>query len=143
MSFRCNAAEVKSILSAGGDYDTEVNPSLTQYIQAANLITTRLNSKAVEEGEALTSEELAVIEAWLAAHSYCCSDQQKKEEKIMVSTDKYWGDSDKGLDGSKYGQQAMVLDHTGILKRLNSSNKIRVLWGGLAPSEQTDYLDRD
>jgi len=70
-------------------------------------------------GEALLRE----IEAYLAAHFTCMRDAQITEEKIGNAASKYEGKTGMGLKHSRYGQQAMILDHHGILKEIESGKR--------------------
>ena len=50
-----------------------------------------------------------------------------------------------GFDATLYGQTAKRLDVTGYLAKLDKPDRPKAgsIWLGKAPSEQTDYEDRD
>lgn len=130
-----------------GDYDTLRNPSLTRYISAANLITSRVAVCAAAKNPTLplTDEELLEIETWLAAHYYASASSESRplqESSTLSSKAKFQGMTGKSLESTYYGQAALNLDPTGCLTALSKGNRGRLVWLGLRPSEQTDVEDR-
>jgi len=127
----------------------EVNSQipLTGFINTANLLTTWLSE--CDTDSELSAAELTQIEAWLAAHFYAQRDPQYQVKKTGNASATFQGSTGMHLDGTWWGQQAMMLDTTGCLARRNEEvktgrkRKAGVLWAGLAPSNQTDYVDRD
>jgi hypothetical protein len=64
----------------------------------------------------LSSDILAEIEKWLAAHFLSMKDQRKSQERMGADWNVvYQGKTDMGLNATLYGQQALVLDTTGSL----------------------------
>lgn len=107
MANRVTSAEVKKII----DTTEDVNAC----IDAANvLVTERLG------GTTLSTSHLKEIERWLAAHFVACSiDRQASSVKVGAAQDTYMGQSEgEGLKATTYGQQAIMLDSTGILNKL-------------------------
>lgn len=141
MASRIDVDEVTSILL--DDYDSDGQPSLQPFINAANLIVTRVNACAVRKGITLTAEELAVMEAWLSAHCYVQSDQAYANKSTGGASAGFQGQFGMRLENSKYGQMALTLDPSGCLSALGSNTKASMKWLGKPPSQQTDYTQRD
>lgn len=55
------------------------------------------------------------VETWLAAHFICIRDPRLASEGLAGITASYQTAVGMGLNGSMYGQQAMLLDDTGRL----------------------------
>lgn len=125
------------------DYDSARSPSLTPFITAANLLTTRVATCAANAGTTLSSEELEAIETWLAAHYYVQSDQTFASKSTADASATFHGQTGKGLEGSKYGMGALSLDPSGCLASLATSVRASASWLGKPPSEQIHYDDRD
>ena len=141
---RTTSALVQGVLrsaSVGGDYDGST--SLTPYIDAANLVVTRVDTCATASGYTLTSDELEKIETWLAAHMYAMADQPYSSRTTSRASGAFYGQTGMHLDATKYGQTAKMLDPSGCLAALGKGTKGRMKWLGKAPSGQTEYVDRD
>lgn len=135
---RTTTSRVESVLGNHWDGSTDVDT----FITTANILTTRI-AQCDEDGD-LTSAELAEIEAQLAAHFYSIQDQIAKSEKAAEASASYVGQTGMRLQFTPFGQQALVLDHTGCLKRLDSERgRVQFAWLGKPKSNQTDYVDRD
>jgi len=100
---RVTDAQVKEII--------ETTIDTNAFIRSANLF---VDNKLLNQG--LSNDLLAEIELWIAAHFVAI-----REGKV---TDETMGDGKvaferakmgKGLEATSYGQQALVLDSTGIL----------------------------
>lgn len=114
MVARTNDAEVKGLLTQ--DYDTENSPSLTPFIDTAHILTDWVVTCAGAGYH--TSTELRLIEAWLAAHFYkSAADLALSEEKIGKSEGKAQGKTGFILTSTFYGQQALLIDHSGCLTK--------------------------
>lgn len=149
MAIRTNDAAVKAVLLK--DYDKKNKPDLTPFIRTANILTNRLNTTATNADTPIETDELLEIETWLAAHFYCVPDQPYIYKTTKGSQGQFQGKTDMYLEGTKYGQTAVLLDHTGILARLANGENIEAstsnatpggFWLGKKPSEQTPYYDR-
>ena len=138
---RTTAAAVKLVLAGGKDYDTANVPDLTPYIDAASAMVDDVDECATARGYTLSSTRLELIERWLAAHAYAMSDQPYTSKNTNGAGATFQGQTGMSLDATKYGQMAKSLDNSGCLA--GAGRKARLLWGGLPPSEQTDYTDRD
>ena len=95
--------EVKEIL------DTEIEDT-TPFIDVANLLVTKLLGSTDH-----TDAHLKKIELWLAAHFSCMRDNREKEVEADRSRATFEGETGMGLDYTRYGQMAKLLDTSGIL----------------------------
>lgn len=125
------------------DYDSRRTPSLTPFINAANLVVTRVATCATAKDVTLSSDELEMIERWLAAHMYVQSDQTFASKSTSGASASHHGQTGMGLENSKYGQTAMMLDPSGCLAAIDKRQSAGAHWLGKPPSEQTAYVDRD
>ena len=122
--------------------DTDADLSLTPFIDVATALTDHVASE--DSNSVLTTALLVQIEKWLAAHFYAIRDPQPQEEKTADASAVHQGRTDLGLDLTHWGQQAKRLDVTGTLAQLDrTKHRVSVQWLGLAPSEQTAYMNRD
>lgn len=139
---RTTEDQVRGILLK--DYDSQNNPSLDPFIEAASALTDGVVAAAARKGVVLGDASLELIERWLAAHGYCMNDPQYSEKQTGRARGVYLGDKAvKGLDGSRYGQHAKLLDPTGYLKALDKGGGVGLYWLGLYPSEQTPACDKE
>jgi len=138
---RTNETEVRELIEVSSDLN------LTAFITAANGLTSQLAS-ADSDGE-LSTTELRMIEAYLAAHFASHRDQQYQSKSTGKANATFQGKTDMYLESSLWGQTAMMLDTTGWLAKRNKENKeggkrkLSVTWLGKPPSTQDDYEDRD
>ena len=100
------------------DYQVKeiIDTSLTTtdpFIETANIIVTEKLS-----GQGLSVSHLAQIEKWLAAHFVATREPSIKSEKIGEAAATYFGKDGMGLESTRYGQQVLVLDTTGILANM-------------------------
>lgn len=142
---RTDAAAVKLVLAPGLDYDTERQPSLTPFIDAASSTVDDVVDCASDKGVTLTAAKLELIERWLAAHLYKMSDQQLSSKNTSKAGGSFRAAGGLNLDGSTYGQVARGLDSSGCLAVIGagSVNVARVLWGGTLESDRTNWEDRN
>lgn len=141
MTYRTNSGAVQGVLEGGGDYNGTT--SLLPYIATANVMVSRAATCATNKGVTLTATELELMERWLAAHFYVCSDQTLAEETTERAKGVYHGSTGLYLDSSRYGQTAQSLDVSGCLAAIGKRQRVGVKWLGKRPSDQTDYVDRD
>lgn len=135
MAWRTSEPDVESIV----EVDSAIN--IAPFINTANALTDYVATS--DEGSLLNTALLKQIESYLAAHFYSHRDKLYQEKKTGDASAVFQGKTDMGLDSTEYGQTAQVLDVTGTLRSLSKGGKARVEWLGLAPSDQTDYEDRD
>jgi len=108
---RTTADDVRKIIEIDLDLDSE-DSIIDAFIDDANMVVTDLLGGST----VLSSNQLKSIEKWLAAHFIACSrDPQAQEEGTADAKIKYQGKTGMGLDATLYGQQAKMMDTTGIL----------------------------
>lgn len=117
-------------------------PSLTRFIKAANLLTSRVATCAASKGLTLSDEELAEIETWLAAHFYTQSDRPYSSTMTDRAQASYQGKTGMGLDSSHYGQTAINLDVSFCLSQINKQRRATASWLGKRPADATPYENR-
>jgi hypothetical protein len=108
-------AEVETILAS--EYDATVAPSLVPFIDAAAQLVEEI---CVPVG--YTEARLEMIERYLAAHFYAITKPRLQTENIDSLQNTIQSKVDLGLNLSHYGSQAMVLDTSGGLARLNAQS---------------------
>lgn len=141
MAIRTSTDNVKDLL--GRAYDSDLAPSISQFIEAATVITDRVETCATNKGEGLTSAELELIERYLAAHFYLRQDRRGEAKKTDDASIKFQGKTGFNLFGTEHGQDAMDIDWSGCLRALGRGKRVGGFWLGKAPSEATAYEDRD
>lgn len=145
---RTSAAAVKAVMLPGKDYDTVNAPDLTPFIDSASNTVDDIVTRAAEIDVTMSATKLELIERWLAAHYYQCSDQGYAFKGSEGSQATFHGKTDLGFDGTKYGQTAKRLDTSGTLAAMDKTGslagqRVQCIWLGKPPSQQTDYTDRD
>ena len=139
MSYRVTDQQVRDIV--------DTNPALPTlpFIAAANALTDKVSSN--DSDSLLNAASLLEIERWLSAGLYAIRDQAYTSKKSGDASAVFQtGMSQPGfLNQNDYLRTAMALDVTGYLAKLNRGQTAEATmeWVGLAPSEQTDYEDRD
>ncbi len=113
MAARVTQAEVEEIV----EIDSSI--SITPFITVATLI---VDEELV--GRGLSDARLKEIERYLAAHFYCVRDPRVTSESAGVSAS-YEGSAGQNLSRTRYGQQAILLDTTGILASMNAAQTRR------------------
>lgn len=131
---------VKLLLLA--DYDSQVNPSLIPFIDSASALVDSAVVCAKAKNQPLDTDRQEIIERWLAAHAYTCSDPTYREKQTQSARGVFMGSSGMALQSSRYGQMAMMLDPSGCVASLSNQNQGQAFWLGTRPSEATDYIDR-
>lgn len=139
MSIRTTSAEVQAVLLE--DYNG--TSDLTMAIRSASAIVDRVAVCAAQKGKTLSSEELTLIETWLAAHNYALSDRIFTQKATGKASGAFAGQYEKGLDATPYGQNAQLIDFSGCLKNLYNQQTAGGVWLGKPPSEQIPYNQRD
>ena len=141
---RTSDSLVGEIITTGLD-DLGNKIPLAGFIQAANVLTSRVVNCASAKGVPLTAEEARVLETLLAAHFYAHRDQLYTSKSTMDASASFQGQFGMGLKSTQYGQTALSLDPSGCLSAIDARIGVRptLTWLGKAPSEQIDYVDRD
>jgi hypothetical protein len=126
----------------GDDYDG--TRSLSPFIDTATLLVNRVATCATQKGQTLSTEELEIIERWLAAHFYTMSDKALTQKNTADSGGTFHGQTAMHLDASLYGQTAQGFDISGCLTALTKPQlkQVGAFWLGKPPSSQIDYEDR-
>jgi hypothetical protein len=96
------------------EVDTLNVPSLVPFIDTANMLVT----KHCAPGGA-SDEELELIERWLAAHFYAIRDPRIASESVSGISASYQNRLGLFLASTMYGQQAIMVDSSGALAKLN------------------------
>jgi len=86
----------------------------------------------VAEGKIVqTDRVLCLIETWLAAHVYATRDPRAVKEKAGPVEATYQNSVGLGLKNSHYGQMAMQLDASGMLRLIDIGRpKANIVWLG-------------
>lgn len=96
----------------------DVDPNITDYsafISVASLLVDDISA-----GDSSISEDrLKEIERWLSAHFLAIRDMRASDEKAGKVSMSYQYKLGLNLQVTMYGQQAMMLDSSGYLSRLN------------------------
>ena len=111
MANRVTTAEVKEI------YDT-TQTDLDVFITLANALITKLLSSA---GHSATI--LKEIERYLSAHFSCVMEPLAQSEGVAGISQGYEGQTGMGLDRTRYGQNAKLIDTSGILVAYDAQSK--------------------
>lgn len=141
---RTTALAVQKVLDAGGDY--RPNKDLSPYIDVGSAIVDDLVTYATDNDITVPgAARLELIERWLAAWSYCMSDQPYSSRSTDGASASFQGQTAMYLEANKYGQTAVSLDPTGYLVTLakgEGPTSASAVWLGTRYSDQPDYDDR-
>lgn len=102
----------------------ELDPTisdLTPFITAASLLVDIIDAESD-----LSTQRQQVVETWLAAHFYAVRDPRNLMERAGDVAATIESKVGMGFDVTRYGQQAMILDTSGILKELNLGRRVTV-----------------
>lgn len=135
MSWRVKAEDVRDII----DDDNDIN--ISPFVATANLLTTRLSEKDTES--VLSAAMLLEIEKYLSAHFYEHRDPLAAEKQTGKASAAFQGKFGMGLESTKYGQTAIMLDETGWLKKSSKGTRQQSIgWLGKPSDDWIDYEDR-
>lgn len=115
MALRVTDDEVKEII------DTSLS-SLTPFITVAE--------QQVDRISGLGTAVLKEIERWLAAHFVAIRDKRTSKDNVGDSSHTYEGKTGMGLEFTRYGQMAKLLDTTGTLAKLGLRKAALTYLGG-------------
>ncbi len=136
MAWRVEADDVARIIR---DY---VDIDLTPFMDMATVLTDKVSS--ADSDSELTSAQLIQIEKLLAAHFYDQIDHEVDSSFTEKAGGKHTGQYGMHLERTRHGQDAMMFDTTGYLRKINKGIvRAKVAWLGKPPSAQIDYIDRD
>ena len=102
----------------GGNYDGVTD--LQQHCDVASALVDWLQNKdhnARHDPDQLSDTMLELIERNLAAHNYLQADPMFQSKSTGGASGSFQGQTGTGLDGTKFGQQALRLDVTNWLAR--------------------------
>lgn len=141
MAIRTTPGKVEEILL--GDYDG--TSALTAQILGASKIVDRMVTCAAEDDVSFDAEELELIERYVAAYRYTLSDPLYTSRSTSKASGSFQGEQDAaGKPINRYLKAALDLDPSGCLRELLMPGpRAGGYWLGKAPSEQTDYDQRD
>ena len=106
MANRVTTEEVLAII------DTSLT-DIAVFVATANMLVT-----AHLGGAGLSDETLKEVERSLAAHVLSLRDPRTKSVGVDVLSESYQGQWGMGLNGTSYGQMAILLDTSGILAKV-------------------------
>lgn len=99
---------------------------LTPFITAANALVDEIAEKSGHD-----ADRLQLIETWLAAHFYTVRDPRPTSERASTIEVRYQSAVDLNLNTSHYGQMAMTLDTSGLLRAIsNGKKRVSAVWLG-------------
>jgi len=125
---RTNSGAVEGIL--GDDWG---GASLLPYIKTATVVVDRVQTLAIARNMALSSSELEILETWLAAHFYTQMDPAYTNKSTDGASAGFMGQSGKGFEASRYGQQALRIDWSGSLEAIDKRKIAKGAWLGTIP----------
>lgn len=133
---RTTSTAVLSVL--GENYDSDNQPSLTPYIDTANLIVTRCAALASSNGYTLSVPEKEIIERWLAAHFYTIRDALYSSRSTLGASGSFIRPKDGG-----YLETAKMADPSGCLAAVLENNTAGGGWLGKTVSEGLSFDERN
>jgi hypothetical protein len=144
---RTTSALVQAVL--GDNYGPKRDgslPDLTEFIVTANTTVNRVQMMAATKVpprvllEGGYGSEAELVERWLAAHFYHCSDQTYNSRATEGASGQFQaGPPEKGFQSSEYGRMAVSIDWSGCLENLGKKQRAGAIWLGRYPSDQTPY----
>ena len=142
MTTRTTQAAVIVLLSE--NYDGSAN--LSAFIDTASAVVDRV--AALDADGILSDANLELIERWLSAHYYAQSDPLYQSRSNGGASGSFQGQTAMVFSNTNYGQQAMALDFTMALSKMNQEaleggrRKAGFAWLGKNKSSQIDYENR-
>lgn len=100
---------------------------------------------ATEEliGKGLSNARFDLVVLYLSAHFVCLTEEMggTRRSRMGESDESYKtpGDKDTGLKSTRFGQMAMLLDTSGTLAALTSSNGLKALFALVGTEQSTVY----
>lgn len=123
MAIRTDVDAVRAIADVDDSF-IDADEDMDPFIEASNILVDWLVTKQVAASAAsYSSKQLRNIETWLAAHFYCIKDAQRVREEVSTVREVFQQQVDLGLDQTRYGQMAKILDTQGWLAGLDNAQK--------------------
>ncbi len=117
-----------TVEAVGKIIEVEDAIDLAPFIETASALVDTVVAKA---SETLPSERLELIERYLAAHCYTLRKPRPTSETAGSVSISYQSKVDLNLATSHYGQMAMTLDTSGVLRNLAKNRRQgKVVWLG-------------
>lgn len=133
---RTTSTAVQTLL--GGNYDADNQPSLSPFIDAANLIVTRCDTLASANGYTLSTAEKEMIERYLSAHLYTVQDALYSSRSTLGASGSFIRDKD-----GDYLKAAKMIDPSGALATVLDNNTAGGAWLGKTVSETLSFDERN
>jgi hypothetical protein len=111
MAIRTTEAAVESII------EVDILIPLTPFIETANNL---VDQVCLASG--YSDATLELIERWLSAHFYATRDPRTSQEAVKGIMEEFEGTTKIGLNNTRYGQQALLLDTKGNLALIVADN---------------------
>lgn len=132
------ARTTKAYIATIIELDVSIVPNdaaMEPFITVANELVTEVCTGDSGPATAYTDARLELIERWLAAHFYAIRDPRVANESAGGVSASYESRVDLGLNLTRYGQMAMMLDTNGGLAKLDVDIKkgkphVGVFWPG-------------
>ena len=139
---RTTSNSVKNILGANYDGTTPLHP----FVITASSLVNKVAGKDLTG--VLSSDDLELIERWLAAHFYGHADQFYQQRSTGRASGGFQGQTAMVFNSTQYGQTALALDVTGELARIQQQattgkQKAGILWGGTRMTNDNSERSED
>lgn len=131
--------EIQLVL--GADY--KAGADLTQPLKEAGVVMARLVTCSTLRGVTLSTTELEVIEANLAAHFYTTKDRQYTSRSTEGASGSFAGTYGEGFKASSFGQKALALDPSGCLLAMETGGAAGGVWLGKRATDRRSYRERN
>lgn len=143
MAIRTTEQEVKDVLAPGGDY--KPGKPVEPFMAAGNSVVNWIQANAADYGlDPLSTADARILETWLAAFYYKCSDQQlSSKSQGRASGSMRGATGGKGFEMNNYGSAAKTLDGTGLLTALDDGKIVGTAWLGKLTQEMLTWDERN
>lgn len=118
-----------------------VTDDLTPFMDAANILVTRLcaGAKKLDGTSYYADSDLEMIERWLSCHFYKIPNPSDLVEQVSKDAQRTIESKvDLGLNVTRYGQMAKILDSAGGLASADLRSRMRgwgAMWLGTRPED--------
>lgn len=127
--YRIDEEDVREIIELDEDLD------LLPFIRIAHRVVEDHLANNLSVSGLLSDETLEEIELWLSAHFAAIREMRRSQEAVGKANVSYQYFVAADLRNTMYGQQAIVLDHTGTLAAIGQPRKnISFSWLGTESS---------
>lgn len=124
--FRTSPEAVLAVLAPGKEYDLQTNPSLTPFMDAANMLVNRVATLAARRvSGGYNATELEIIERYAAAHFYLTSDKAYANKSDGGASATFMQQTGTRFDQTPHGQTVLNLDYLGILNGIQTNARAR------------------